>query len=71
VRFDEAFRGVQEVVDMPDAQIRLMVRLLMQNGGRLAEGGRQLFTELTDEEIGAIESRVAGMAPRDEGGSLS
>jgi hypothetical protein len=56
--FDGAFRTVQGIVDMPDAKIRLMVRLLLQNHGRLAEGKRNLFQVLSDAEIQAIEQGV-------------
>jgi hypothetical protein len=54
--FDAVLRGVLSVVDMPDRRAALLVRLLLQNGGRLSRGKRGQFSELSDEEIVAMES---------------
>ena len=56
--FDQALSGVREVVDMPDRRASLLVRLCMQNGGRLAARKRARFAELTDDEVVAMESAV-------------
>ncbi len=56
--FDAAFRAVQSVVDMPDAKIRLLVRLLMQNQGSLSRNKRDAFSFLTAGEIAEIETRI-------------
>ena len=56
--FDQALRGVREVVDMPDRRASLLVRLCMQNGGRLAGRKRPRFPELTDDEVAAMEGAV-------------
>ncbi|MBI5282516.1 MAG: Fic family protein [Candidatus Solibacter usitatus] len=56
--FDSAFRAIQNIVDMPDAKIRLLVRLLLQNNGMLAAGKRALYDFLTDEEVSRIEDAV-------------
>jgi len=56
--FDAAFRAVQRIVDMPDAKISLIIRLVMQNGGRLSNGKRELFSFLTDAEIQSIEEAI-------------
>ncbi len=56
--FDQALRGVREVVDMPDRRASLLVRLCMQNRGRLAARKRARFAELTDDEVVAMEDAV-------------
>ena len=56
--FDRAFSGVREIVDMPDRRASLLVRLCMQNGGRLAARKRARFAELTDDEVVAMEDAV-------------
>ena len=56
--FDAAFRAVQNIVDMPDAKVRLIVKLLLQNNGGLADRKRDAFSFLRDEEIHSIESAV-------------
>lgn len=56
--FDEAVRKTVAIVDIPDRRASLLARLIIQNKGTLAKGKRALFSELTDEEIGAIERAV-------------
>lgn len=43
---------------MPDRRASLLVRLCMQNQGRLPRRKRRLFPELADDEIGAMEAAV-------------
>jgi hypothetical protein len=50
-----------EIVDMPNQRAALLVRLIHQNNGKLQEGKRQQFAELTDEEIGKIVSAIQGV----------
>jgi len=57
--FDGAIRATMEIVDMPDRRASLLVRLILQNNGRLSEPKRSTFPELKDEEISAIEEAVA------------
>ena len=61
--FDAAVQRTMEIVDMPDRRASLLVRLILQNKGNLAKGRRQTFSELTDDEIAAIESAVRSSAP--------
>ena len=56
--FDRALKGVRDVVNMPDRRASLLVRLCLQNGGRLAVRKRARFAELTDDEVGAMEEAV-------------
>jgi hypothetical protein len=56
--FDRAFTAVREIVDLPDRRASLFVRSCIQNGGRLANGKRQQFPELSDVEIARLETAV-------------
>jgi hypothetical protein len=58
VAYDAAFRSVQNIVDMPDQRASLLIRLCLQNGGRLSNNRRKQFAELTDEEIMNIEDEI-------------
>ena len=60
--FDRAFNAVCEIVDMPDRRASLLVRLCMQNNGRLAVRKRRQFPELIDREIALIEAAVRDAA---------
>src|SRR6266566_627794 len=57
--FDAAIRATMDIVDMPDRRASLLLRLILQNNGRLSHAKRATFFELTDEEISAIEAAVA------------
>lgn len=57
--FDGAIRATMEIVDMPDRRASLLVRLILQNNGRLSQTKRSTFPELTNEEISSIEEAVA------------
>lgn len=61
--FDAAVQRTMDIVDMPDRRASLLVRLILQNKGKLAKGRRQTFSELTDDEIAAIESAVRSNTP--------
>ena len=56
--FDAAYSAVTGIVDLPDQRAQLLVRLLLQNGGRLARSRRARFAELTDDELAAMEDAV-------------
>jgi Fic/DOC family len=56
--YDRAFEDVREIVDMPDRRASLLVRLVLQNGGRLSKTKRVLFSELTDDEVERLEGAV-------------
>ena len=60
--FDKAFEAVRAIVDMPDRRASLLVRLCMQNGGRLSAARRRQFPELDDGEISAMEEAIRGAA---------
>jgi Fic family protein len=56
--YDKALEGVLNIVDMPDRKASLLVRLCLQNGGRLSKNKRDQFSELTDEEITRLEATM-------------
>lgn len=58
--YDAAFVAVRNVVEMPDRHASLLVRLCLQNGGRLSRNKRKEIPELTDGEIDRVE---AGLEP--------
>lgn len=61
--FDQAMEGVRGIVDMPDRRAALLIRLMLQNGGRLSAAKRGQFAELADDEVRAMEAAVqAAMA---------
>jgi hypothetical protein len=61
-RYDHALDETKEIVDMPDKRALLLVRLIMQNKGRLAKSKRDLFSEVTDEELAKIEKAMGEVA---------
>lgn len=56
--FDAALQAAMRIVDMPDRRASLLVRLIMQNQGRLSQAKRSQFSELTDTEIERIERAI-------------
>ncbi len=59
--YDQARNGIRALVDMPDRRLDLLLKLLHQNGGKLSGKKRDLFRELSDEEVERVE-RVFGEA---------
>ena len=51
VKYDEAKIAIQYIVDMPDKDIDLLIRLLHQNKGMFPARKRKHFEKLTDDEI--------------------
>jgi hypothetical protein len=56
--FDTALRAVLEIVDMPDRRASLLIRMILQNKGKISKGKRASFPEVTDLEIERIERVV-------------
>jgi hypothetical protein len=59
--FDAALRATLNIVDMPNRRASLLVRLILQNKGKLSKGKRVAFSEITDQEIDRIERAVWGV----------
>lgn len=53
--YDAARKNIREIIDMPDRNLDLLLRLLHQNGGKLAKAKRHKFAEVSDEELERIE----------------
>lgn len=60
--FDAAMKAVMGVVDMPNQRAALLIRLIHQNKGKLSKAKRDSFSELSDEELGKIESAITSAA---------
>lgn len=60
VNYDRTKRAIQEIVDLPDRDIDLFIRLCLQNDGKLSQRKRDArFPLLTDAEILRLEEAVA------------
>jgi len=59
--FDAALRATLNIVDMPNRRAALLVRLILQNKGKLSKGKRTSFAEITDQEVDRIEMAVWGV----------
>ena len=56
VEYDRIKKAIQEIVDMPDNQRDLLIKMLAQNKGKLSPTKRKkFFSALTDAEINTIE----------------
>jgi hypothetical protein len=62
--FDAALAAVRGVVDMPTRRATLLVKLLLQNEGRLSKAKRGQFPELSEEEIATLERAVRASRAR-------
>jgi hypothetical protein len=51
-------QATMQIVDMPDQRASLLLKLILQNGGKLSKAKRSQFSELTDAEVERIESAV-------------
>lgn len=57
IKFDKSKKEIVEIVEMPDKDITLFIRLCKQNNGRLAKNKRKtLFHLLTDDEVVKLET---------------
>jgi hypothetical protein len=58
--FDAFSERIQQIVDMPQAEVELLRGFLAQNDGRLSERARtREFAQLTDDETEAVERAYA------------
>jgi len=57
--YDQTKKAIQAIVDMPDRQIDLFIRLCVQNHGRLSATKRTShFAKLSDNEVAGMERAV-------------
>jgi hypothetical protein len=61
--YDEIRNRMRNIVEMPDRNAELFIKLVRQNGGTLSKKKRALpeFEPLSDEEIAALERVVSGI----------
>lgn len=59
--YDVIRNGMKDIVDLPEKKANQFIMFVLQNGGRLAARRRELFRELTDEEIARLEAVVEGL----------
>ena len=64
--FDKATMAVQKIVDMPQARASLLIRIILQNHGKLSAKKRRQFNELSDDEVGQIEEAIRTTAENAE-----
>ncbi len=64
--FDKAMKATKEIVDMPNQKASLLVRMILQNKGKLSKIKREKFAELTNKEILRIETAVANLNKSDD-----
>jgi hypothetical protein len=57
--YDTAMARLNAWLNGPQPQIDLLVRLVVQNGGRLSKGKRSKFERFTDGEIERAEREIA------------
>lgn len=62
-QFDAAWRELREIVDMPDRRLERFLQICLANGGRLSARKREMFAELSDDEVARMEQavRAAGL----------
>ena len=58
VRYRAARAAMDEIVDMPEKEASLFVKLVVDNGGRLSKAKRDRFTELDDGTIARLEQAI-------------
>ncbi len=59
VGYDQARKALVDIVDMPDRELDLFIKCVMQNNGNLAGAKRKkYFSMLIDEEVVAMEAMV-------------
>ena len=62
--FDAAMKDVMDIVDMPNQRAALLIKLIHQNKGKLSKAKRDMFREITDQEIATIEIAIREAAQR-------
>ncbi len=59
VHYDRAKKSIQDIIDMPDRQIDLLMRFILQNHGKLSQSKREKYFDfLSDSETDEIEKAV-------------
>ena len=56
--YDEIRRGMREIVDMPEKAANQFIMFVRNNNGVLSKSKRERFSELTDDEVHALEAVI-------------
>ena len=56
--YDNIRQGMKEVVDMPDKKANQFILFVRNNNGVLSKAKRDNFSELTDDEVRALENVI-------------
>jgi ribosomal protein S21 len=60
LRFREARRAIENIVELPDRAANLFIKVCLGNGGKLSAVKRRAhFSKLTEKEIRAMERAVS------------
>jgi hypothetical protein len=60
LRFREARRAMETIVELPDRAANLFIRICLRNGGKLSAAKRKTyFSKLTEKEVRAMERTVS------------
>ena len=60
LRFREARRAIENIVELPDRAANLFIKICLSNGGKLSAGKRKTyFSKLTEKEVRAMERAVS------------
>ena len=62
--YDKMREVMRNIVDMPDKKANQFILFVRQNGGRLSQRKRHLFSELRDDEIVRLETAIADIGGR-------
>lgn len=65
--YDDMRKGMREIVDMPDKKANQLIMFVRGNNGTLSKAKREKFSELTDEEIHALEAVICAALKRHSG----
>ena len=63
--YDAALASVLSIIDMPNRRAALLVKLCLQNAGRLSPKRRKEFSELTEDEMQQIEAMLRPLVRSD------
>jgi len=59
INYDRSKKAIQNIIDMPDRQIDLLIRFILQNHGKLSKIKREKYFDfLEDNEIDSIEKAI-------------
>jgi hypothetical protein len=61
--FRDIKKALQEIVDMPNPRLDLLIKLILQNQGKLSKNKRAHFSEITEAELSSMEAVITAYLP--------